>query len=85
MRKRFHHNGQYICDYESTGDALKDIPIVNAILADRGIKSPTPTPEQAIFRQAVSFTTIAGDTFDKHINKRPPDGSAMARRWSNCG
>jgi len=36
------------------------------------------TPEHAIFRQAVSFTNIAADAFEKHLIKTPPDGGAMA-------
>jgi len=77
MKKRLHHNGQYICDYESTGDDLKDLAAVNAIMAARGLDFK-PTPEQAIFRQALSFANISADIFQKYLLITPPDGSGMA-------
>jgi len=78
MKKRLHHNGQFVSEYESTGDDLKDIQIVEKIFVERGLNLPKPTLEQASFRQAISFTKIAADVFEKYIAKEPPDGSGMA-------
>lgn len=56
---------------------MQDVAIVEKILSARGLKA-VPTSEQSIFQQAVSFTNIAAEIFEKHLVQGPPNGSAMA-------
>ena len=77
MKKRFHHNGRYICDIESTGDETKDIAIINQVAEAHGLNVPRVSPAEAIFRQAHKFATTAEMLFAK-IDARPPDGMAVA-------
>jgi hypothetical protein len=76
MKKRLHHNGKYICDYESTGDGLKDVAIIDRLISERGLKAE-PSAHRGIFQQAYSFITTAAHLYDR-LNTAPPDGSAVA-------
>jgi hypothetical protein len=49
MKKRFHHNGKYVCDYDSTGEPLKDIHIIHRLMAEHGVATTDVSPEQVIF------------------------------------
>lgn len=77
MKKRFYHNGQYICDYESTGDEMKDIAIINQIAIERGLDFRTTTTAEAMFQQANSFAATGAALFERLI-RRPPDQMAIA-------
>ncbi len=38
MKKRLHHNGVSIGEFEFTGDDVRDVEIVDKLLAERGLK-----------------------------------------------
>lgn len=56
--KKFYVNGQYICDYESTGDVDQDRELLDVILREKGLYREINL-ETRIFQQAVSFATTA--------------------------
>ncbi|MCA6107721.1 hypothetical protein [Bradyrhizobium cenepequi] len=76
MKKRLHNNGEYICDFECTGDYIQDAILVDRLLTERGLKQVV-TPQQTIFRQANSFMTTSALLYEKII-ARPPDAGAVA-------
>jgi hypothetical protein len=78
MKKRFHHNGKYVCDYDSTGEPLKDIPIIHRLMAEHGVATTDVSPEQMIFRQANSFIATSAYLFEKDICATPPNAMAVA-------
>jgi hypothetical protein len=75
--KRFHLNGHYICDYESTGNDFDDAKMLNKLLAERGLNQ-IPTIRQSIFNQANSFATVSAEIFEKHLIIEPPNGATMS-------
>lgn len=75
--KRFHLNGTYICDYESTGNDLDDVVSLNKLLAERGLDQ-IPTIQRSMFNQANSFANVAAEIFEKHLIAQPPNGAAMS-------
>jgi hypothetical protein len=77
VKKRLHHNGTYICDFDFTGDATRDAATVDRLLTERGLNQ-TPTMERSMFNQANSFASISADIFEKHLMKQPPNGAAMS-------
>ncbi|MET4240712.1 hypothetical protein [Bradyrhizobium sp. RT10b] len=77
MKKRLHHNGAFIGDFDSTGDDMRDAELVSKLLAERGL-SQSPTLERSMFNQANSFAEASADIFEKHIMKQPPNGAAMS-------
>lgn len=72
MKKKLYANGVFVCEYESTGDNLKDMELCQNILAQRGIHKEI-TPIQAMFRQAVSFSQVAAGLY-RDINASPQNG-----------
>ena len=77
VKKRLHHNGVYICDFDATGDNMRDVEIVNRLLAERGLDH-VPTLERAMFNQANSFANVSADIYANHLMKQPPNGAAMS-------
>ena len=56
--KKLYLDGKYVGDYVATGDLEKEREAAIALLREKGLYQVT-TPEQAIFRQALSFATTA--------------------------
>jgi hypothetical protein len=77
VKKRLHHNGVYICDFDASGDAMRDIEVVNRLLAERGLDQKV-TLEWSMFNQANSFSIVSADIYEKHLMKPPPNGAAMS-------
>jgi hypothetical protein len=71
--KKLFANGNFVCEYESTGDDHQDIVICRQLLREHGIDAKT-TKEQAIFRQAVSFATTASYLYDRDLTSVPANG-----------
>ncbi|MBP1064873.1 hypothetical protein JOE51_006340 [Bradyrhizobium japonicum] len=78
MKKRLHNNGVFICEFESTGDDMRDIVTVDKLLAERGLKQQDVTLERSMFNQANSFASASADIFEKHLVKTPPNGAATS-------
>ncbi|WP_027529955.1 hypothetical protein [Bradyrhizobium sp. WSM3983] len=78
MKKRLHNNGVFVCEFESTGDNMKDIALVDKLLEERGLKPPPATLERSIFNQANSFAGASADIFEKHLLNQPPNGAAVS-------
>lgn len=77
MKKTFHHNGRFICEYESTGDALEDIKIVDRIIKDMGLDGPEIPLHRSMFYQAQAFSKTAAMLYERLL-RPPPDPSAMS-------
>jgi hypothetical protein len=77
MKKRLHLNGVLVGEFDSTGDDMRDVEIVDKLLAERGLKQ-TVTLERSMFNQANSFAGASADIFEKHLLKEPPNGAAMS-------
>lgn len=77
MKKRLHHNGVLIGEFDFTGDDVRDVATVDKLLAERGLK-PAVTLERSMFNQANSFATASADIFEKHLLKAPLNGAAMS-------
>ncbi|WFT91411.1 hypothetical protein QA633_23905 [Bradyrhizobium barranii] len=77
MKKRLHHNGVLIGEFDFTGDDIRDVEIVDKLLAERGPKQAA-TLERSMFNQANSFASASADIFEKHLLKTPPNGAAMS-------
>lgn len=76
-KKKIHHNGTYVGDYDSTGDSLQDVLIVHKILEAKGLNRPLLPPHVSIFQQAYSFSTAATHLFQRLVQK-PPDVTAVS-------
>ena len=59
-------DGQFIGEVPNTGDTQKDVEAMSALMRAKGVHR-TVTPDQAIFRQAVSFATTASYLFKKDL------------------
>ncbi len=59
-------DGKFIGEVPNTGDTQKDVEAMSALMRAKGIHR-TVTPDQAIFRQAVSFATTASYLFNKDL------------------
>lgn len=77
MKKRVHHNGVLIGEFDFTGDDVRDVEIVDKLLAERGLNQ-VATLERSMFNQANSFASASADIFEKHLLKEPPNGAAMS-------
>jgi hypothetical protein len=77
MKKRLHHNGVLIGEFDFTGDDVRDVEIVDKLLAERGLKQAV-TLERSMFNQANSFASASADIFEKHLLKVPSNGAAMS-------
>lgn len=76
MRKLY-LDGKYVGDYKSTGDNIKDAEGCINLLKAKGLYQET-TPEQAIFRQAVSFATTASYLYERDLVTVPKNGMSVA-------
>jgi len=75
--KQLFVNGKYVGEYESSGDAEGDREAAIAFMRAKGIYQET-TPEQAIFRQAVSFATTASYLYTRDLTTVPRNGMSVA-------
>jgi len=75
--KQLFVNGKYVGDYESTGDIESDGEAAIALMRAKGIYQET-TPEQAIFRQAVSFATTSSYLYKSDLTTVPRNGMSVA-------
>jgi hypothetical protein len=76
--KKLYADGQFVCEYESTGDYAKDIEICQDMLRKRGLLHNKPTVEQAIFRQAVSFATASSYLYNRDLATVPTKNGMSA-------
>jgi len=60
--KKLFYNGNFICEYESTGDEQRDLELASDLLDARGFKSDEK-PANSLFRQALAFSTTASYLF----------------------
>lgn len=77
VKKKIHHNGVYIGEFETTGDDLKDVVIVSRILDERGLNGGAVPLHVSIFQQAYSFSIAATQLFQRIVQK-PPDVTAVS-------
>lgn len=70
-------NGIAVGEVVVTGDREKDIEAARQLLKDKGIYKET-TLIQAMFRQAVSFSTAAAYLYDHDLRKTPTNGFSIA-------
>jgi hypothetical protein len=63
-------DGQFIGEVPNTGDNQKDVEAMAALMRAKGVHR-TVTPDQAIFRQAVSFATTASYLYKKDLAAWP--------------
>ncbi|MDO9413779.1 MAG: hypothetical protein Q7T81_14510 [Pseudolabrys sp.] len=77
VAKKIYFNGVYLCNYESNGDFDDDRRAVEKILKDRGLHKEV-SPEQSIFRQAVSFGTTAAYLWERDLSNVPRSAVSIA-------
>jgi hypothetical protein len=75
--KKLYLDGKYVGEYEATGDFQRDRELAIALLREKGLYRET-TPEQAIFRQAVSFATTASYLYKRDLTTVPRNGVSVA-------
>jgi hypothetical protein len=68
--RELYFNGQFIGEVPNTGDYTKDTEATIALMKAKGVHREI-TPEQAIFRQAVSFATTAAYLHKRDLATAP--------------
>ncbi len=71
--KQLYANGKFICDYEDPGDRKRELDLCSKLLREHGIH-PNTSPEQALFRQAVSFSTTSAYLYQRDLTTVPANG-----------
>ncbi len=75
--KKLYLDGEYVGEYVATGDLEKEREAAIALLREKGLYQVT-TPEQAIFRQALSFATTASYLYQRDLTVVPRNGMSVA-------
>jgi hypothetical protein len=71
--KKLFANGKFVCEYEDPGDRNREIELCRKLLAEHGIHAQT-SEEQALFRQAVSFSTTSAYLYQRDLTSVPVNG-----------
>jgi len=75
MKKRLFANGKFVCEYDAQPTPMEEIHLCHRLLREHGIETPATTEEQAIFRQASSFSTVAAKIYASDLaGPAPRDG-----------
>lgn len=74
--KKLYLNGEFITDYESTGDDMKDAELTRNILRDRGLHKEVSL-ERAMFNQAHAFATTSSYLYDRDLMTVPRNGVSV--------
>jgi hypothetical protein len=75
--KKLYLDGEYVGEYVPSGDLEKEREAAIALLREKGLYQVT-TPEQAIFRQALSFATTASYLYQRDLTVVPRNGMSVA-------
>jgi hypothetical protein len=75
--RKLYVDGQFIGEVPVTGDNQKDAQAAIALMRAKGVYRET-SPEQAIFRQAVSFATTASYLYKRDLATKPWNGMSVA-------
>jgi hypothetical protein len=70
-KKKLYFNGQEIGEYESTGDDLKDMQILDKQLREQGLINKPPCKISNMKRQADSFAATARDLYLRDLRSTP--------------
>lgn len=77
MTKTLYVNGLIVGEVPATGDHDKDIEVMRQFLRDKGLHREV-TKVQAMFRQAISFSTTAAHLYRQDLSKAPRNGLSIA-------
>jgi hypothetical protein len=75
--KKLFANGKFICEYEAPTSHQEEIELCQRLLGEHGIDLKKTTEEQAIFRQATSFSSIAAQLYARDLSNVPSNGMSV--------
>ncbi|MGE0055626.1 MAG: hypothetical protein AB7S74_15595 [Hyphomicrobium sp.] len=74
--KTLYLNREFIADYESTGDDLKDMELTRSILRDKGLYKEIDR-DRAIFNHAHAFATTSSYLYNRDLQSVPRNGVSL--------
>jgi hypothetical protein len=74
--KKLFANGKFVCEYEAPANQKEEIELCQRLLSEHGLDVET-TEEQAIFRQAAAFSSIAASLYARDLTNVPRNGMSV--------